>query len=190
METRIDNRELLYVILDGIMNNRGSIHRLLSHRWMNRLISLSPKSISVIIPQLMSRSCASFATAKKKADASKTKSKKASKSETDTNQKQLKSLLIHYYKMRTYEPPKLSPEQQEEYSKIAKEYSRQMTYLHHTAEKRLNDKIFLRDLAISALPTEELRQQAMKVDTEQIPGKYFYPAKKARFEDLSKELAW
>ena len=157
---------------------------------MNRLISVSSKSISVYIPQVTNRFCVFFATAKPKTDASKAKSKKESKSEYEMDQKQLKSLLIHYYKMRTYEPPKLTPEQQEEYSKIAKEYSRQMAYLHHTAEKRLIDKIFLRDLAIAALPTEELRQQAMKIDTEQIPGKYFYPAKKARFEDLSKELAW
>ena len=62
--------------------------------------------------------------------------------------------------------------------------------MYHKAEQRLNDKIFLRDLAISALPSETLREEAKKSDPEQIPGKYFYPNKKARFEDLSKELAW
>ena len=84
----------------------------------------------------------------------------------------------------------MDPETQKEYAAAAKEYSRQMTILYHTAEKRLNDKLFLRDLAISALPSEALRADAKKTDAEQIPGKYFYPNKKARFEDLSKELAW
>ena len=133
---------------------------------------------------------ASFATAKGKDDSAQQKSKKASKEDSKQSEKQVKALLLHYYKMRTYDAPKLSPEKQKEYAAIAKEYSRQMTYLKHTAEMRLNDKIFLRDLAISALPTEELRKQSMMTDPEQIPGKYFYPAKKARFEDLSKELAW
>ena len=75
---------------------------------MNRLISVSSKSISVYIPQVTNRFCVFFATAKPKTDASKAKSKKASKSESEMDQKQLKSLLIHYYKMRTYEPPKLT----------------------------------------------------------------------------------
>ena len=140
--------------------------------------------------RLLEQQFATFATAKGKSEPVAPKSKKASKSDSKQSEKQIKSLLLQYYKMRTYDAPKLSPEKQKEYAEIAKEYSRQMTYLKHTAEMRLNDKIFLRDLAISALPSEELRKQAVMTDTEQIPGKYFYPAKKARFEDLSKELAW
>lgn len=157
---------------------------------MNRVLSLSVKSVSSYAPRVLEQQIATFATAKGKGDADQAKVKKASKADSKQSEKQVKSLLLHYYKMRTYDPPKLSPEKQKEYAEIAKEYSRQMTYLKHTAEQRLNDKIFLRDLAISALPTEELRNQAKMTDPEQIPGKYFYPAKKARFEDLSKELAW
>lgn len=157
---------------------------------MNRLVSLPLRSVSTMVSQTMTLRVASFATAKEKDDGAKSKSKKGSKSETANMDRQVKSLLKHYYKMRTYEPPKLSEEKQKEYMEAAKEYSRQMTRLHHYYEQRLNDKIFLRDLAISALPTEALREQAKKTDPEQIPGKYFYPARKARFEDLSKELAW
>lgn len=157
---------------------------------MNRIVSLSVKRTATCIPRLVEQPIVTFATAKGKVDATQSKSKKSSKEDTKQSEKQVKALLLHYYKMRTYDPPKLSPEKQKEYAEIAKEYSRQMTYLKHTAELRMNDKIFLRDLAISALPTEELRKQAMMTDPEQIPGKYFYPAKKARFEDLSKELAW
>lgn len=157
---------------------------------MNRLVSLPLRSVSAMASQTMTLRVASFATAKEKDDGAKAKSKKGSKSETANLDRQVKSLVKHYYKMRTYEPPKLSEEKQKEYMEAAKEYSRQMTRIHHYYEQRLNDKIFLRDLAISALPTEALREQAKKTDPEQIPGKYFYPARKARFEDLSKELAW
>lgn len=154
------------------------------------MFSLSLRSVTSYVPRLVEQRVATFASAKGKADAVQQKSKKASKEDTKQSEKQVKALLLQYYKLRTFDSPKLSPEKQKEYAEIAKEYSRQMTYLKHNAEMRLNDKIFLRDLAISALPTEELRKQAMMTDPEQIPGKYFYPAKKARFEDLSKELAW
>ena len=157
---------------------------------MNALVGGVLKPASVYTPRVVVQLNAQFATSKEKADNTKAKAKKASKEEAHQNEKQVKALLLQYFKMRNYVPPKVSPEKQKEYAEIAKEYTRQMTYLHHTAETRLNDKIFLRDLAISALPTEELRKQAVMTDTEQIPGKYFYPAKKARFEDLSKELAW
>ena len=157
---------------------------------MNALVLLSAKSVCANMSRPMTQGIAYFATAKEKAETAKSKSKKDSKTESANMEKQVKSLLKHYYKMRTYVPPKLSEEKQKEYAAAAKEYSRQMTRLHHYYEGRLNDKIFLRDLAISALPTEALREQAKKTDCEQIPGKYFYPARKARFEDLSKELAW
>ena len=157
---------------------------------MNSILTTYFKSTVVNAGKLMRYQVATFATAKAKVEATPAKSKKASKEDTKQNEKQVKSLLLQYYKMKTYSPSKLSPEKQKEYSAIAKEYSRQMTYLQHQAELRLNDKIFLRDLAIAALPTEELRKQAKMTDTEQIPGKYFYPAKKAQFEDLSKDLAW
>ena len=157
---------------------------------MNRLVSCSLKPISAVVPRVTVQCSASFATAKDKKEAVSAKSKKASKSETKQSEKQLKALLLQYYRLRTYERPKVDPEKQKEYAAAAKEYSRQMTIMYHKAEQRLNDKIFLRDLAISALPSETLREEAKKTDPEQIPGKYFYPNKKARFEDLSKELAW
>ena len=157
---------------------------------MNRFLSCSLKPISAIATRTSVQFRASFATAKDKKEATSAKSKKSSKSETKQSEKQLKALLLQYYKLRLYEKPKVDPETQKEYAAAAKEYSRQMTIMYHTAEKRLNDKLFLRDLAISALPSETLREDAKKTDAEQIPGKYFYPNKKARFEDLSKELAW
>ena len=161
-----------------------------SGKRMNRLLSCSLKPISTIASRTPAQLSASFATAKDKKEAASAKSKKASKTETKQSEKQLKALLLQYYRLRTHEKPKVDPETQKEYAAAAKEYSRQMTILYHTAEKRLNDKLFLRDLAISALPSEALRADAKKTDAEQIPGKYFYPNKKARFEDLSKELAW
>ena len=156
---------------------------------MNRFISSWGLNKHILSPLVVRQSIFSFATSNAKLHPKK-KVSKEDKAEAAQREKQVKSLLKQYYRMHSYEPPKIDPELQKEYEAIAKEYSRQMTLLHHTYERRLYDKIFLRDLAISALPTESLREQAKQTDTQQIPGKYFYPAEKARFEDLSQELAW
>ena len=156
---------------------------------MNRLVSFSFRSVCRYSQRVVEIPAAHFATAKDKAETAKSKSKKGSKADTEQSENQIRALLLQYYKQRTYIAPKLSEETKRDYSNIAKEYSRQLRKLHNNYEQRMADKIWLRDLAIEALPTEELRKQAVMTDPAQIP-QLLCPVRKARFENTDEEMAW
>lgn len=156
---------------------------------MNRLVAFSSRSVSAYLPRAMEIPVAHFATGKDKAEAAKAKAKKGSKADTEQSENHIRALLLQFYKQRAYTAPALSEETKKNYSDISKEYARQLRKLHNLHEKRLIDKIWLRDLAIDALPTEELRKQARMPDSAQIP-QLLCPVKKARFENTEEEMAW
>ena len=70
------------------------------------------KPASVYTPRVVVQLNAQFATSKEKADNTKAKAKKASKEEAHQNENHVKALLLQYFNMRNYDPPKLSPEKQ------------------------------------------------------------------------------